>query len=658
METSSSTFTISRRINLGFVLLLVLSACLGLFATYNMRSAATGADFLASAVAPQAGVADALSDASAKTQLAVRTFGLTGDAAQLELANKHLAEISKAIESARKLSIEHPELIALRDGVKSAEEDLKNYGDAFKATRDNVAEVVQIRTQLDVAATAFVKEINDYISESDKLLASEIAAGVVGPKLEEQRLTTELANNIIDAGNAIRLANFKAQALRDPQIIEKALPQFDAIETNRQKLMKLSPTADDLKQLEIVKQAAASYRTGIEGIIRNNAQAREIAVTRLKAAEEFDVVINTLMARSIERTLQFSRTASDDLTSATTKVLVGLGLSVILSIACAILIVRGINSVLSITSDSLSQGSSQVAAASGQVSAASQTLAEGSSEQAASLEEISSSLEELSSTTKHNAESAGAAKISADEARTAAERGSEQMSKMQEAMAAIRQSSTDIAKILKSIDEIAFQTNILALNAAVEAARAGEAGAGFAVVADEVRNLAQRCAVAAKETAEKISEATARSEQGVDLSSQVAKHLTEILEKARQVDSLVAQVSTASSEQSNGIEQINAAVTQLDKVTQSNAASAEETASASEELNAQSLELHTAAAQLADLVGLRKSGAATPVNTAIRKPIVRGPSNPEPKLPARTSAVKAHAKARHGKEHEDLSFVS
>ena len=656
METS--TFTISRRINVGFTLLIILCAALGLFATFNMRSAATGASFLAEAVAPQASIADRLNEASANTQLAVRTFGLTGEPAQLELATKHLAAVSAALNDARKLSAEHPELTALRDGIKSAEEDLKTYSDAFTATRENLAELAQIRTQLDAAAAMFVTEVNTFINESDQLLASEISAGVAGAKLEEQRLTSQLANHIIDAGNAIRIANFKAQALRDPQIVEKALPQFDIIETNRQKLLKLSPTADDIRQLDVVKQAAANYQAGITAILRNHTQNKEITATRVKAAEEFDVAVNTLMTRSIERTLQFSRAAADDLTSATFKLLVGLGLTALISIASGILIVRGINRVLSVTSDSLSQGSSQVAAASSQVSAASQTLAEGSSEQAASLEEISSSLEELSATTKHNAESAGAAKVSADEARTAAEQGTEQMTKMQEAMAAIRQSSTDIAKILKSIDEIAFQTHILALNAAVEAARAGEAGAGFAVVADEVRNLAQRCAVAAKETAEKISEATARSEQGVGLSNQVATHLAQILEKARQVDNLVAQVSTASSEQSHGIEQINSAVNQLDKVTQSNAASAEETASASEELNAQSVELHTAADQLAALVGLRQSGPEAPARTAIRQPLVHAASASNAPRPEKSPSPKAQAKARQSQPQEDLSFVS
>jgi methyl-accepting chemotaxis protein len=270
--------------------------------------------------------------------------------------------------------------------------------------------------------------------------------------------------------------------------------------------------------------------------------------------------------------------------------------------------VRGIGKTLSRVSRTLEEGANQVASAAAQVSASSQSLAEGASEQAASLEETSSSLEEMSSMTQRNAEGAQKGNTLTTQARDAAEAGAANMQAMNEAMAAIQTSSGDIARILKTIDEIAFQTNILALNAAVEAARAGEAGMGFAVVAEEVRNLAQRCAQSAKETAAKIEDATSKTAQGVEISAKVAQGLQEILTRVRQVTDLSAESAAASREQHQGISQLSTAVNQMDKITQSNAANAEETASAAEELNAQSEALKGAVMELMQLAGAQDSG--------------------------------------------------
>ena len=276
--------------------------------------------------------------------------------------------------------------------------------------------------------------------------------------------------------------------------------------------------------------------------------------------------------------------------------------TIVASVSTGLYITRSLVSVLSHTTISLSEGSAQVASTSGHISSASQSLAEGASEQAASLEETSASLEEIASMTKRNAENALSAKDLSSETRLVAETGSANMQKMNLAMADIQAASSNIAKIIKTIDEIAFQTNILALNAAVEAARAGEAGAGFAVVADEVRNLAQRSAQAAKETAEKIEDSIAKSANGVASSGKVTESLTQIVTKARQVDELVAEIATASREQSQGLDQLNTAVTQMDKVTQTNAASAEESASASEELTSQAVALREIVTELQNLV--------------------------------------------------------
>jgi methyl-accepting chemotaxis protein len=250
-----------------------------------------------------------------------------------------------------------------------------------------------------------------------------------------------------------------------------------------------------------------------------------------------------------------------------------------------------------------------------EIATASQRLAEGASEQAASLEETSATLEEISSMTKRNAEHAGNAQTIASQTRAAADAGTTDMQEMVRAMGEIKAASDNISKIIKTIDEIAFQTNILALNAAVEAARAGEAGAGFAVVADEVRSLAQRSAVAARETADRITDSIQKSEHGVQISNKVASSLNDIADKARRMNDLVREIASGSNEQSEGVSQVNTAVSQLDQVTQSNAAAAEESASASEELSAQSIELKAAVNQLVAIVsGARETSAASAIS--------------------------------------------
>jgi methyl-accepting chemotaxis protein len=263
---------------------------------------------------------------------------------------------------------------------------------------------------------------------------------------------------------------------------------------------------------------------------------------------------------------------------------------------------RSLKNTLFHVAEELRKRSNQLKDQSAHVAEASQGFAANSTEQAASLEETSSSLEEMSSMTKRNADHALRSKNLARDAHAAATQGTRDTDAMQSAMEQIDRSGNDVAKIVHTIEEIAFQTNLLALNAAVEAARAGEAGAGFAVVADEVRSLARRSAEAAKETAEKIQSSRTSTATGVEVTARVAISLKEIVTKITELDQLVAEVATASNEQTDGIVQINTAVAQMDKITQANAAGAEETSSAAAELNAQAESLKASIRELLQMV--------------------------------------------------------
>jgi len=294
------------------------------------------------------------------------------------------------------------------------------------------------------------------------------------------------------------------------------------------------------------------------------------------------------------------------------------GLALVAVVILRLLSMR-ISRNLSEISRVLSEVAEDLVGKAGGFSSTSTQLADGANQQAASLEETSASLEEMASMTRRNAESASDAKRIAGETRASVEAGAGGVQRMTAAMDGIKASSAEISKIIKTIDEIAFQTNILALNAAVEAARAGEAGAGFAVVADEVRALAQRSATAARETTQKIEQALRKSDEGAAISSEVSVMLERIVGQVRNMDSLVAEIATASGEQSQGIEQVTRAITEMDKVTQSNAASAEESASAASELSSQSTQLRDAVDRFNAFSGI----TVAPVSSSAEFPALR-----------------------------------
>ena len=249
--------------------------------------------------------------------------------------------------------------------------------------------------------------------------------------------------------------------------------------------------------------------------------------------------------------------------------------------------IDSINAILA----QVSYSADQVNSGSRQVSDASQSLSQSATEAASSIEEISATMQEINSQTRQNAENAEQASKLSFETRGLAEGGNKKMSVMKKAMAEINDASNTVAKIIKTIDEIAFQTNLLALNAAVEAARAGKHGRGFTVVAEEVRNLSRKSAEAARVTAEMIKNSIQKAEFGNKVAEDTARSLEAIVSGTAKVTDLIGEISASANEQERSVNQINLGLTQIDQVTQQNTSTAEESAAASQELLSQSAEL-------------------------------------------------------------------
>src|SRR4051812_10152505 len=288
-------------------------------------------------------------------------------------------------------------------------------------------------------------------------------------------------------------------------------------------------------------------------------------------------------------TLGMSLASRDAAVWSARRILLGIGIAavIVMVVSMRLLLRWKLENPLQATASEIRESAAQVLQLSRMVATSSQSLSQGATEQAASLEETSASMEEMASMTRKNAENATEATRLVTDVAQQVVASNVALGEMVASMTSIKESSNKVAKIIKTIDEIAFQTNILALNAAVEAARAGEAGMGFAVVADEVRNLAQRSAQAARDTAGLIEESISRSQEGVGKVEQVESAIQAITASVQSVKGIVEDVRESSHQQTQGIDQVSQAIAQMERVTQSTAATAEESAAASEQLNAQ-----------------------------------------------------------------------
>ncbi len=484
---------------------------------------------------------------------------------------------------------------------------LREERDLFEVATRPAAERIQKALQL-----VLVKARDSGDMSASFKASSSLQAFFEGLMRVNQFLLTSDPEQSAAAGRSL------AQLIESAKAIDKEIAEMEEFDA----------TFKDPERRNALKSAIADSENLLKGLAK---VSETVARSRVLYEQEMKVAAADFSTR-ILRLNQMLAQRRQNLQSTTTtaqarneKLVLGLSvLGLIFGSVAGYFIVRSVTRPIAHVAAVLKEGSDRTAAASRQVSSASQAMADGSCQQAASLEETSSSLVEMGSMIKRTAEHTESARLMAGETRKAADHGSDDMKAMKEAMDSIKSAGAEITKIIKTIDEIAFQTNILALNAAVEAARAGEAGAGFAVVAEEVRNLAHRSAEAARETAAKIENSNQRSEHGIRLSERVGNNFNEITQRARKLDTMIQEIADAAKQQSQGIETINAEIARIDHITQSNSASAEETASSSAELQAQADRLREAVNELNRMVHTSAEAAATAVPT-IAKPATRSP---------------------------------
>jgi len=425
---------------------------------------------------------------------------------------------------------------------------------------------------------------------------------------------TELAAQMDSANASLRAAQqgvILYSVLKEPALAEKSKAQFasysERIDNLAASYKPLIATAKGRQAVELIQTQKAAWQPLFQQVAELTAAGRfreinPVIEQTLAIADQIQKATDQLQSN---QRLHLAESAQAAREASSRAQWVGAGLiAVCLAMTGGIVwLIWHIGAALRQIAREMEDGAEQVAGAASEVSSSSQSLAQGASEQAASIQQTSASSEEINSMSRQNADNSKAAADNMVEAAQRVAEANRNLTQMVTSMNEINASSDKISKIIKVIDEIAFQTNILALNAAVEAARAGEAGMGFAVVADEVRNLSQRCAQAAKDTAGLIEESIAKSNDGKTKLGQVATAVRSITDVAQKVKTLVDEVSLGSQEQARGIEQVARAITHMEKVTQTTAATAEQSASASRQLSAQSDTLHAIVERLNRMVG-------------------------------------------------------
>ncbi len=602
----------------GFGILIILACVLGGIAVIQMKGVATKADGLNHKYVPEVEIISNIERAYLNARALVIYYATTMNEKYLGPGREKMQEARQAVQEAEGLVQKYPELEALKERVAGIKANIASYSEIVDELAREGQSIAGAQTAMDEAAGSYMETCAVFLTDQNTEMREEILQGARSNALMESLQEITLANDVIDLGNDARVGNFKAQATRDPELMQAKYENFELINQKLDELKALITNQENRQQIEAIRTAGQDYKAAMQDYLAAWTAINDTISRGANIGNELFAQLRETAGAGMGQTMTVTADTVASMDQASTIMIVGLIIALVIGVAVAIVLTRGITrpvvqgvefakamakgdftQKLSIAQkdeignlaealndmvdrlrdvvQNVKSASENVASGSEEMSSSSEELSQGATEQASNIEEVSSSMEQMAANIQQNTDNAQETEKIASKAAQDAEDGGKAVTDTVQAM-------KDIADKISIIEEIARQTNLLALNAAIEAARAGEAGKGFAVVAAEVRKLAERSGQAANE----ISELSSSS---VDVAEKAGGMLKQMVPDIKKTAELVQEIAASSREQNSGAEQVNKAVQQLDQVIQQNASASEEMSSTAEELSSQAQQL-------------------------------------------------------------------